>query len=38
MHLIYCTYGREMGKKEAPTPPEQLEKYTEVQLEAKHGI
>lgn len=25
MYLIYCTYGTEMGKKEATVPPEQLE-------------
>lgn len=25
MHLIYCTYGTETGKKKATTPPEQLE-------------
>lgn len=25
MYLMCCTYGTEMGKKEATTPPEQLE-------------
>lgn len=25
MHLMYCTYGTKTGKKEATTPPEQLE-------------
>lgn len=37
MHLIYCTYGTEVGKKEGSLTPEQPEN-TEVQHRAKHCI